>query len=308
MSPLVCQNASVLFRFSREIHIWGGLGSQLYGLALALDIRERMPSYRNKLVFHTSGVTERQLEIGTLLNQLGFEYVEKLDFVSDHSDAEIASNRINLLVSIRRVVVYILRQSRIIAGCNYRTDAKFWTTQIRGHYAYRKISKKTLGVLFDGLELGNNDANNKELTSRIVVHYRLGDLLLLEEKGEIALERLSSAIFTELKNNQQTKNLLVLTDSPEVCRTRFNSVILDLESLGVSTTISSESSIQTIVCGVKAESFIGTNSKISFWIIYFRDLINPSSNRITSYAPIENVQAITSVIEGNFSNHRILYF
>jgi hypothetical protein len=304
----MCQNANVRIRYPREIHIWGGFGSQLYGLALALDIREKYPRVSFKLVFHTSGVTERQLEIEPLLKNMGFDYDKKFDFVHQGRRREISSTKKRFTQLLKKSSIYLLQAFIIVARCNYRTEVRVWTAQIRGHYAYRNISKKTLENIANGLELSGDISITDFKSSRMTVHYRLGDLLSLSEKSEIEFERLLSTIKVQLKRNHLITQLVVLTDSIEACKTRFEPISLELERLGVETKIGSESSISTILCGVNAKCFVGTNSKISFWIVYFRSSLKNFTEERTSCIPIENINALNKVVINENTSHKISYY
>ena len=64
---------------SIKIHCWGGIGSQLFTLALALDLNKRYPKRPIKFIFHTGGVTRRSLEIDFLPEK--FRYEVKDDFI-----------------------------------------------------------------------------------------------------------------------------------------------------------------------------------------------------------------------------------
>ena len=53
-----------------KIHIWGGLGSQLYALALKIDLQKKFKTRKVVLVFHNSGVTRRDAELGSAFPHL----------------------------------------------------------------------------------------------------------------------------------------------------------------------------------------------------------------------------------------------
>ena len=259
-------------------------------------------------MFHTSGVTERQLEIEPLLSKMSLDYDNKFDFVGHKHIEEISSIKKRLIKRLSNSIIYFLQALSIVVRSNHQTEVKRWTMQIRGHYAYRKISKKTMEIIAEALGLDANISISDLSSSRITVHYRLGDLLSLSEKSEIEFDRLFSAIQAELKRNHLITQLLILTDSLEACRARFKSMSLELEGLGIDTSIVSESSVNTIMSGVNAKCFIGTNSKISFWIVYFRSMLIPFAEENTSYIPIENINSINDVIEIENTRHQFLYF
>ena len=52
-----------MFTKKLYVHIWGGFGSQLFALALGIDIKNKFPAKEIYYKFHTSGVTKREIEI-----------------------------------------------------------------------------------------------------------------------------------------------------------------------------------------------------------------------------------------------------
>ena len=50
-------------KYKLRIHCWGGLGSQLYAVALIYDLLKRFPKRKITLYLHTSGATRRHSEI-----------------------------------------------------------------------------------------------------------------------------------------------------------------------------------------------------------------------------------------------------
>ena len=58
----------ILKSLTLRVHCWGGLGSQLFALAHAYELRRKFPNRKILLLLHTSGETERYSELGFLGN------------------------------------------------------------------------------------------------------------------------------------------------------------------------------------------------------------------------------------------------
>ena len=124
----------------------------------------------------------------------------------------------------------------------------------------------------------------EEFTEDCALHYRLGDLLTLSEKNPISATRLASEY--KLINKQISFNkLTVFSDSPSEVLSRLNHLIDDeVEVLDLPTT-------QVIASAVCFRYFIGTSSKVSFWIAAIRSVVHgnrsalPSEN-FTQYASL----------------------
>ena len=98
-----------------NIHIWGGLGSQLYGLNCALLVSELLPGKKIFLVFHSGGVTERNLELK--LDKLKFDY----EIIQDYIPKIYQSRKIykphvvkimKLIAVLTRYLVYVNKIGR----------------------------------------------------------------------------------------------------------------------------------------------------------------------------------------------------
>ena len=122
------------------IHCWGGLGSQLYAIALRIELEEKYPKRSFHFVAHESGVTLRKSEL---------EYfypgtVTKIqDFMNTTSGTK---DKVPSFEWFRKIVKYfVLKLGLILDGDSVDAvdSLRTWTTQIRGHYSTRIIQKKT---------------------------------------------------------------------------------------------------------------------------------------------------------------------
>ena len=245
-----------------KIHVWGGLGSQLYATSLFYDLKLRFPNRRIVLVLHSSGVTKRYSEIEVLFPELTCYWVD--DFEGDDL---IRQKRVFLEVLftfIRQILKNVTKKLGIVASLNtdyeYR-KVRFWVLQIRGHYSHRSISLDHLKVLSKKIEMVESANPPKGILG---VHYRLGDLLNLQDKNPIDSERLVKSIRNVL-NEREITELALFSDSPAVALDRINEI-----SMGINVNAYSLSAIDTLKESLSYEIFIGTNSKISLWIAYLR--------------------------------------
>jgi hypothetical protein len=106
-----------------------------------------------------------------------------------------------------------------------------------------------------------------------VLHYRLGDLVALTSKGPVESEILVRLLDQIVGNN----DLLVLSDSPSLAIERLKSIraIGEVRTQDLST-------IDTLLVASNSSLFIGTSSKISYWIILIRLTTNPE---VINYLP-----------------------
>ncbi len=247
-----------------EVHCWGGLGSQLFALALIYDLQFRFPRRSFVLVLHSSGVTRRAQEISSLPFAPAYEFRDDFKHVGTLTQFS-SKKRI-----FRRFTKELLLRIGFLAEANDDSgyaSIKPWVRQIRGHYSRRLISLDFIRLLDSHLQ----DRYESDFISpfAISVHYRLGDLLHLNEKSPIKPERLAKEICrTQTFYPGPT---ILLSDSVKEAKVL-------LESLGVNALEipSSNSSFEVLNFAKSSEFFIGTSSKISYWVVLLRIIKNGS--------------------------------
>ena len=280
-----------------KIHVWGGLGSQLHAVALYKDLLNRFPGKAFMLVFHTGGVTRRSVEVSSLFPELIFSIQD--DFVSqimgEVPDLEDRAKRI-----LRSLFINILQSLGLFSTCN--TDQDFSTLKrrvraIRGHYSYRAISIATIYDIKQKLEL-NLDRSALPDPNSIAIHYRLGDLLLLEEKNPLEVNRVAQEISYVLEKFTFSK-ILVYSDSPKLALTALQPHIHDLEI-----EVKDCSATQLLGETHLPLYFIGTSSKISFWSILLREISSadgrssiPEGNRINLIRTLGYMESYSNLRE-----------
>lgn len=260
--------------FSLRIHCWGGLGSQLYAIHLALLLRESNPSRKIHLVFHTSGVTHRELEISP--KDIPF-FVSTVDDFRKPCPADKKAILQSPLFSVRSKIRVLLEKIGIMGEFNTDdslTRISKFLLSTRGHYSGLSIDKKKAKVLW-GLLFQNSPLRVHSNTCAI--HLRLGDLLLLKEKTPIKPESLQFAI-NAIRQIRGKIHFTIYSDSNK------EQVIHYLAQSGIEIEFEYRysDSRQMVWDCTEAEYFIGSTSKLSIWICVFRNLFWHETN---SYLP-----------------------
>lgn len=270
-----------------RIHVWGGLGSQLFAVALTLDISKRFPNRELMLVLHSSGVTKRGPEIYELFPQ--FSYLEVDDFTTREThDSQVKS------FSLQSVYRRLLRNCAIFAGFlaeendGHSRKVHRWTLSVRGHYFHRIVDTDFLMLLDKRLDEVAG-INIEEFRIKTVLHYRLGDLLELTNKSNIDPNRIVNVILAMKENSEVT----LFSDTPEKAIS-----LLKADSLESNIVTGYFSSVNTIWAASHAKTFIGTSSKISFWICLLR-LLNDQQSRNYMAEEDKKILSALSLDENN---------
>jgi hypothetical protein len=260
--------------FPIRVHCWGGFGSQLFALNLIFELSRRFPHRKCKLILHSGGVTRRNPESIFLLGEIPYALVS--DFVPSaqiQSSKKFNSNISNFESAksrFRNMVIHFIRLTGTVAALNSNDEfnrVKPWVLSCRGHYTHLWVSDdflKNLGQKSKVLGFGN-PSEGEELEN-IVVQYRLGDLVALPSKSPIDPLRITNCV-NEILSKDHNLQVTVLTDSIELAKKKI--------SLVPEANFPNFDSWETIKYGIHSKYFIGTNSKISEWIIIWRSLVYP---------------------------------
>lgn len=261
-----------------RVHSWGGFGSQLFTAHLVLRLKEKYPGRRIKVFVHTSGVTQRFTEFN--FNAIGIESYEVNDFLKYYGpENRLEETRMLKLLKIKtmKLLKSALLSLHILEECSDEIEfslTKPWSLDFRGHYTRIHLDSKLANHLYETL------LHNKESlvlkNSSIVIHYRLGDLLSLDEKSPIHPSRVE-ALLGQLEINLVL--IKVLTDSSVREYKEFVSGSPILSSL----IAENLNPIDSMLLCVRSEVFIGTGSKVSIWVAIFREI----TLKVGSYLPIE---------------------
>ena len=275
-----------------RVHSWGGFGSQLFTAYVVLKLQRKFPNRRIKVVIHTSGVTRRISEFD--FETLGVKMVQVEDYkgaeVRDslHKAHPLYSRRIITL--IKEILSHALKWLRLVQNAN--TDLSFslislWTFSLRGHYTRLTLDESIVEALHHAIFL--NKSNFIMETNNLVVHYRLGDLLSLDEKQPIDFHRVEGILKT-LKVH--SKHSVVLSDSEDEDLAEF---LKESEILKFSKTSNYDPNMTLRLC-IGAEKFVGTGSKISLWAAVFRYFVHGKLSSL----PVELIWASRSGLKANW--------
>jgi hypothetical protein len=274
-----------------KVHAWGGLGSQLFAVALATRLQNHYPKKRIKIVLHSGGVTKRMPEVVSLYPEICFEFVD--DYTAQFSHSKLSKNRSFIKILIKDFVL----RTGFLSEANGDSEIlkiKPWCRTLRGHYSYATVDRLFILDLYKRLlSLVDQDCLENRL---VAIHYRLGDLLSLEDKSYIAPSRIVRAV-SDLGVPEGSQEISLYSDSPSVAREKLQS----LDSVA-RLQIHSTSAIETILECSRSRYFIGTSSKISFWIAGIRNHCFSTCSKL----PIENFREYRGLIQG-YSKDEIAY-
>lgn len=252
-----------------RVHTWGGYGSQLFTAYLLLKLKRRFPNRRIKAINHTSGVTRRVTEFN--FDSIGVNVVQTEDFETAKLSKDLLDTSPKFPQSFRVWArwraIQTLKKSKIIVDSN--NDKSFdsikpWTIAIRGHYTNLKIQKEFVVELYRSI-LGSR-IHSEMQTSKVVIHYRLGDLISLKQKSPVNPEKIDAILSSVLSDGQSP---LLLTDSS----------ISEFSTFVINTRFLKECQPQTLnpqdtlLKCIDADILIGSSSKLSLWGAIFRQFI-----------------------------------
>ena len=253
-----------------KVHSWGGFGSQLFALLQYRNLDALYPGRRIVLVFHSSGVTRRGVEIQLFLSSISWCFVDDFQEKEPDDSEKDYSNKVK---KVKSAMFGAVKQFLLFIGVLIELEsrqeirrAKPWLLSVRGHYSYFKYDEslflKLLNDFEDKIEFYYvQDCANDAL----VIQYRLGDLTTLESKTFIDPKLIRQVIEKVVAKETSQPQIHILTDSLDY-----------LSKLNFGKSINFTSScldpIETVIVGVRAKYFIGTASKLSLWIGIFRAL------------------------------------
>jgi hypothetical protein len=267
------------------IHSWGGLGSQLFAYSTAEYLGHKYPNKQISIVLHSSGVTKRAPAIDFLGDK--YRIIVKDDF-DDKSKNNTTVSKSKLIS--KQILKIVMEKSHLVLEGNSTLEQrkiKPWTLVLRGHYSYAEISKNTLKIMAkkieDSIQPGLRD--NFKKASYIGLHYRLGDLVKLDNKSHIKPDLISTYVLQVAKDNH-VNDIHVYSDDLVLARNLLSNKLND-------SAFFNEADIWVAVVNLMhSDYFIGTNSKISVWIILFRLLNDPNSWNAIPLSMKENLEKI----------------
>ena len=280
-----------------SVHCWGGLGSQLFTLLLVNKLTTKFPMRRIKIVFHSGGVTKRLPEILPLVENFSSKTIDDFKFEGNRvrkskSSSIIVSSLIHDFVSGFAKKFLIL--FGFLSSCDNNAElfrTKPWVLSVRGHYSYLEVDHEFVDRVYrEALGMfAKPNSHLKNIHNTLCIHYRLGDLIALGSKAPTSPLRLSSVV----DRINYGLPVLILSDSPQIAAQRLGGLNANNEFFSAET-----SPWDAILHPVNAKIFVGTSSKISYWISIFRACLTNTEN---THMPIEDkIQLKLNLSEENF--------
>ena len=234
--------------------------------------------FRSVIVFHSSGVTRRLVELPISHNHsITYKFVDDYRVFKANGNPTVN----NALFfpsefSLKKQMGQLLKRFFFLVELNCENDflmLKPWTFMARGHYSQINLSSDEIEAVRELLQISKNIS---EKSNYDAIHFRLGDLLNLESKTFINPARLYRVI--QYLDDAQTLNLYSDSSQEELCK------VLPIEFLELCHLTDSTDVKVTINECVNSRDFIGTNSKISLWIVILRIHLGVTGS---SYLPME---------------------
>lgn len=268
-----------------NIHVWGGLGSQLFALALVEDLGLRFPKRRLRLIFHTGGVTRRKLDIAPLLAD--HQFVVKDDFTSSSISGDLgrrnkknASRKTQTKQLLKKLVTDLGLSNSMDSEADFQR-CKPWIVSVRGHYTHRIISPYSIEKILTKAMLSGMPIPNVPSPNRVVgIQYRLGDLLEISSKSPVD-SNLILKHGTSIRQDYPDVQFFLFSDSLQKASALLRG-LGQIESTNLDPWA-------TIVALTENEFFIGTNSKITQWAVIFRLHLNHNSHNLVPSGFYEEV-------------------
>jgi hypothetical protein len=168
-------------------------------------------------------------------------------------------------ISAKILFIKILYFFKFVVSANSKADfdsVRPWTVSTRGHYFNRKPSTYFYEYLLKHIKPEEESPSCSQF--EIAIHYRMGDLLTLSEKSISPANKIIDLV-RQIQKSQNNLKINVFSDSPQEAKeTLFKNgltdefTVWDLPTIGV------------IQACISANYFIGTNSKVSLWIVNIR--------------------------------------
>jgi hypothetical protein len=272
-----------------QIHCWGGFGSQLFAWFKAYKILDSYPNRQIVLVFHTSGVTERPLELNLNFPSINVQQVHDFNL---HVSSEPLRNNLQIISALcSRKFKKALEVLGFVIFDDGDSRVKSWTLQIRSHYSHEEIPKETFLRFLEILKIQIGESENEE-ANLPAIQYRLGDLVSIADKSPISPDRFSHFL-------ERLDAVMVFTDSPELVEDLFQE-IPNLEICAVN----AEPWETILVCAQRGE-FLGTNSKLSIWIAILRAICTPE---LKTWMPKELSSNIKVLLGKEFNESKFEFY
>lgn len=262
-----------------RIHIWGGLGSQCFGLVIASRIKNKFPKRRILLLFHTSGESKRNIELPIdILSRFQYRAID--DYLEPNK--ELSASRLHFYNQLKSWTKFLIKQVLDLLNLvkSFDTGVKdkwipFWIVSCRGHYGSVQLTHDDLELVYEVFKLGRFMGEEIQKTPT-TIHFRLGDLMYLKTKTYISPSRVGQA----LSANPLDGIPVIFSDSDPLIVKKILGKELGIFDANI---MQSDPFVVVRSC-FYSKCFVGTNSKISQWIAILRSYY---INGVDSYIPDE---------------------
>lgn len=258
-----------------RVHSWGGLGSQMFALSLISEIRKKYPERRIKVIHHTSGLSRRLFEIQFMLDHKT-QLITIDDYIKPTNLKNFKSNKPKRLVfKAAKNMLNFFALSVDFDSNNSLKNIKPWTYEVRGHYSKNLVSENFLKQCVSFYKV--DDTEKITMQNSLVIHYRLGDLINLPGRSNIESNEILQVVHNILKTNN-FERIIVYSDSIDIAR----KMLFSLEDLMIPIDYSDLPTISLVRHSINAKFFIGTNSKVSIWILTIREYLKLKSTLLNN--------------------------
>lgn len=241
------------------IHSWGGFGSQLNALGLAYNLSKKLPKRRIELIFRTGGEHKAIYELNDLkLNEFKVTFKK----IEDRIIRDVSPLHNTNLNVVKKFIKLNLIKFGLYATCESKSEfdsIKPWVLVVRGSYNLLP-TKEFISFLYKKLDY----RVEKLSVSDVIVHYRLGDLMTLVTKSPINEEILFRQLNSAMKS-RSIKSCTILSSDPDYATLKFKGL---KSSMDISSRYATPMDVLKMGCASKV--FLGTNSKISMWVVFVR--------------------------------------
>lgn len=271
---------------SIRVHVWGGLGSQLYGVLTSLRLVRQFPSREIHLVFHSSGITRRHIEVDPA--HFGAPSIKFLDDwkAADSSSLQFPQQKlISSLKNYRANIKTLLMKMGFLAMLSEDrqfAELKPWVLSVRGDYSQISLTEFEMDLVSSSLGIESQLKQTQRGQKEVIIHFRSDDLLIQKTTSYVDPKR-----FESILDFETIDSLVVYTDGDlRQTHQTFRETYENIEVI-------SSSATETIRECVSSKRFIGTSSKISLWIV----LLRAYHHSEISYIPKELMPALIKNLE-----------
>jgi len=250
-----------------RVHCWGGLGSQLFAFVAANRMKSSFPKRQVQIMLHTGGATRRVRELPNLVDIQVFE-------IDDFSNASNSFRPKKLWVSrfqdrLTREIKLVSKRILLVFGFfkSFDTEDEWgkispWIVSVRGHYSQLQLTFSDLELVYQlVLRASVDKPPAKIFYHKANVHIRLGDLISVKPEALDFIPKLIG----ELQELDAGYPVSIYSDSNQ------DDVLKIMGSIPRDVRFQQEVSASHVIYdSIFSDTFIGSNSKITFWIAALR--------------------------------------